>query len=896
MTGSIQRDAVMPDLAPATATLPVRLADYRPPAWRVTAVELVFDLGIDATRVHSRLTLARDRDEPLFLDGEDVELVAARLDERELGAADYSLTAEGLTIAGAHDGGVLELDVRIQPAANTQLTGLYLSGPRDSGFLLTQCEAQGFRRITFFPDRPDVLSTYTVTLRAPKERFPILLAGGEQTEAGDLPDGRHYARFVDPHPRPSYLFALVAGHLEKIERAYRTADGDDVALRLWAEADAIGRCHYAMNALERAMRWDEKAYGRNYDLPVFNVVATHDFNMGAMENKGLNIFNAKYLLADPDTTTDDEYRHIEAVIGHEYFHNWSGDRVTLRDWFQLSLKEGFTVFREHSFCEAMHSPALKRIEDVATLRRVQFAEDAGPLAHSVRPATYTAIDNFYTATVYEKGAELIRMLRGKLGEAGFRRGTDLYFSRFDGRAVTIDDLLAVLGEANGVDLSPYLAWYAQAGTPEVTARDEFDPVENRYTVTLSQRTPATPGQPDKPPLPIPVSVALYVHDGKSIPLRLVGDATPPARERVLELTGREQQFVFEEVHSLPTPSFCRGLSAPIRMRYDYTAVQLSLLTLMETDGFDRWNAVQQLAARAYDDVLAAKPRRRSADTWLETMAQLFRNGAQEDLALLAELSRPPGELELGTRHTPWDPAAVHAAHEELENSLAKLLGAGLETAYGELHAGETGAPDGAAAARRCLKGRILELLCRFDPARGGALALAQCRDARGMTDRLSALRALVRCGATQAAEALRTYRQRFDGDALTLDKWFSLQATQPDPATLESVQTLEADPAFVATNPNRVHALLGAFTRANPVAFHRPDGAGHRWFAARLGEIDARNPQLAARLAKAFEDWPRLEPVRRASAQATLQALLAHGNHSPDLTEILTGMLAAGDH
>jgi aminopeptidase N len=873
----------------------VRLADYQPPAWRVTDVALRFELGVDATVVHSKLTLARARDEPLFLEGEDIELIAARLDGRTPDASGYQLDAAGLTIHGARDGSVLELDVRTHPVANTQLCGLYLSGARDSGFLLTQCEAQGFRRITFYPDRPDVLARYDVTLVADKARFPVLLAGGECVEAGDMEGERHFARFVDPHPKPSYLFALVAGHLEKLERAYRTADGHDVTLRLWAEAGAIERCRYALDALERAMRWDERTYGRNYDLPVFNVVATHDFNMGAMENKGLNIFNSKYLLADPDTTTDDEYRRIEAVIGHEYFHNWSGNRVTCRDWFQLSLKEGFTVFREHSFCEDQHSQALKRIEDVATLRRVQFAEDAGPLAHPVRPAEYQAIDNFYTATVYEKGAELIRMLKGRLGWEGFRRGTDLYFSRFDGRAVTIDDLLAALGEANGVDLSPYLAWYAQAGTPEVRVRDEFDAVEQRYTLTLAQRTPPTPGQPLKRPVPIPVKLALFVHDGKPVDLRLAGDPTPPARERVLELTAAEQTFVFEDVPSLPTPSLGRGFSAPVRLVYDYTAVQLALLVQQETSGFDRWNAAQQLGVRAFDDVLAGKDRKHGCDTWLDTMAQLFRGRADEEPALLAELLTPPSELELGVRAAPFDPDAIHVAREALEAALAARLGDELADAYRDLHAGESGALDPAAAARRRLKARVLALLVRQDPAAGGDLALAQCREARGMTDRLAALAALVRAGAPQAAPALKLYRERFDGDALTLDKGFTLQATVARSATLEAVQALEADPAFTLANPNRVYALIGAFTRANPVAFHRADGAAHRWFAGRLAELDDRNPQLAARLAKAFEDWTRLEPRRRASARATMRDLLAGGSRSPDLTEVLTRILAAGD-
>ncbi|MBS0381982.1 MAG: aminopeptidase N [Proteobacteria bacterium] len=884
--------------APNTEPTPdstVRLADYRPPAWRVTEIELRFDLGIHATLVHSKLTLARDRDEPLRLDGEDLALIEARLDGHSLADGEYTLDDAGITIPDARDGSVLELDVRIDPARNSQLSGLYLSGSRDHGFLLTQCEAQGFRRITFFPDRPDVLARYDVTLRAPKDRFPVLLAGGEQVEAGEFADGRHYARFVDPHPKPSYLFALVAGHLEKIERAYRTADGHDVMLRLWAEADAIDRCHYAMDALERAMRWDERAYGRNYDLPVFNVVATHDFNMGAMENKGLNIFNSKYLLADPDTTTDDEYRHIEAVIGHEYFHNWSGNRVTCRDWFQLSLKEGFTVFREHSFCEAMHSPSLKRIEDVAMLRRVQFAEDAGPLAHPVRPAEYQAIDNFYTATVYEKGAELIRMLAGRLGTDGFRRGTDLYFSRFDGQAVTIDDLLAVLGEANGVDLSPYLKWYAQAGTPEVTAHGEYDEASQRYTLALEQHTPATPGQSHKQPVPIPVNVALLAADGTRIALQLEGDATPGGSERVVELTQAEQRFVFTRVPSTPTPSLLRGFSAPVHMAFDYTPAQLALLLQRETEGFDRWNAAQQLAARAFDEQFAGNHERAAGNAWLDALAQLFAARADIDPALLADLLTPPPALELGTRHAPFDPDAVQRAREPLERALAQRLGDTLATAYQELHQSESGDPGPAAAASRRLKGRVLALLMRHDLKTGSALALAQFETARGMTDRLSALSALVRSGAAQAADALRGYRERFAGDALTLDKWFTLQATQPEHAALERVQALTADPAFTLANPNRVHALIGAFTRANPVAFHRPDGVGHRWFAGKLSEIDARNPQLAARLAKAFEDWPRLEPRRRASAESSLRGMLARGGHSPDLGEILVRMLAAGD-
>src|SRR5579875_702790 len=886
-----------PAAEPAAANGVIRLVDYRPPAWRVTRAELLFDLDPGATLVHSKLALQRDpaQHAPLRLDGEDLELLEVRLDGHVLKADQYRLDARALTIPAARDGSVLETRVRIEPARNTRLSGLYLSGSRERGFLLTQCEAEGFRRITFFPDRPDVLARYDVTLRADRARFPVLLAGGDEAGSGELPDGRHWARFVDAHPKPSYLFALVAGHLEKIGRAYRTADGRAVMLRIYAEADAIGRCRYAMDALERAMRWDEQAYGRNYDLAVFNIVATHDFNMGAMENKVLNIFNSKCLLADPDTTTDDEYRRIEAVVGHEYFHNWSGNRVTLRDWLQLSLKEGFTVFREQSFCADMHSAALQRIEDVAMLRRTQFPEDAGPLAHPVRPPEYKAIGNFYTATVYEKGAELIRMIAGRLGKQGFRRGTDLYFSRFDGQAVTIEDLLAALGEANGLDLSPYLAWYEQAGTPVLTARGEYDRASRRYALTLSQHTAPTPGQPHKRPLPIPVNVALFAGDGAPLPLRLEGDHASVGTQRVLELTAAEQRFVFRDIPGEPVPSLLRGFSAPVRVTFDYTPAQLALLVQHETEGYDRWNAAQQLAGRAFDELFGGGPARESVNAWLDALAKLFETRAGAgDLALLAELLAPPSAVELGARHDPLDPDAVHRAREALENALAKRLGAALSGAYRELHAGESGELSQAAAARRRLKNRVQALLLRCDPASGAELAFAQFRAACGMTDRLAALAALVRFDAPQAAEALRLYRVRFDGDPLALDKWFTLQATRPVHAALERVRELERDPAFSLANPNRVQALLGAFARANPVGFHRPDGGGYRHFAVNLIEIDARNPQLAARLAKAFEEWPRLESGRRGLARDSLQQMASRSANSPDLAEILTRMLAAG--
>jgi aminopeptidase N len=877
---------------PDPASLPIRLADYRPPAWRVERVELVFELGIDATEVAAKLLLRRDpaQDAPLRLDGENLELLAIALDGQPLPGTAYRSVEGGLEVDGVRDSSVLETRVRVHPAANTALEGLYLSGPRGTGFLLTQCEAQGFRHITYFPDRPDVQASYTVTLRADRARFPVLLAGGNPDGAGELEDGRHWARFVDPHPKPSYLFALVAGQLEKIERDYRNADGRDVQLKIWAEADAIERCHYAMDALERSMRWDEQVYGRNYDLDVFHVVATHDFNMGAMENKGLNIFNAKCLLADPDSSTDDEYRRVEAVIAHEYFHNWSGNRVTCRDWFQLSLKEGFTVFREQSFSADMNSAPLKRIEDVALLRRAQFPEDAGPLAHPVRPAEYREINNFYTATVYEKGAELVRMLAGRLGREGFRRGTDLYFARNDGRAATIEDFLAALGEANGIDLTPYLAWYGQAGTPRLQAHGAYDAGRREYTLTLRQHTPPDQRQAHKQPLPIPVKLALFGADGRMLPLHMDGQTADGETERVVVLDRAEQRFVFRDVAERPVPSLLRGFSAPVILECDYTPTELALLLGHDPDGFNRWEAGQQLALRAYD-ALRDGTGPEAVAAWCDALAALFDDGNLDD-ALLADLLTPPGEIELAERESAVDPARIHALRQQLQQRLAARIGpAALDARYRALAARTTAALDAASQARRRLKQGVLQLLALLDPAQACGHAAAQYRDAPGMTDRLGALAVLARHDALRSAEPLAHFRTRYANDPLALDKWFALQAQLPGEAALARVQALEADPAFTLKNPNRARALLGSYASGNPTGFHRPDGAGYRLYAERLLALDALNPQIAARLATAFNGWQRLEPQRREAARAALAGLAAHDKLSRNLVEIVGNML-----
>jgi aminopeptidase N len=879
-------------LSEQAAPAVIRLSDYRAPAWCVQTVELDFDLGIDASELSARLVLRRDpaQDTPLRLDGENLQLLSIKLDGEQLPATAYRYAGNVLEVDGARDGSVLETRVRLRPAANTALEGLYLSGSRESGFLLTQCEAEGFRHITFFPDRPDVLSSYTVTLRAERARFPVLLAGGNPDGAGELEGGRHWARFIDPHPKPSYLFALVAGHLERIERDYVTADGRAVQLKIWAEADAIDRCHYAMDALERAMRWDEQAYGRNYDLDVFHVVATHDFNMGAMENKGLNIFNAKCLLADPDSTTDEEYRHVEAVVAHEYFHNWSGNRVTCRDWFQLSLKEGLTVFREQSFSADMNSAPLKRIEDVSLLRRAQFPEDAGPLAHPVRPAQYSEINNFYTATVYEKGAELVRMLAGALGQDGFRRGMDRYFERNDGRAATLEDVLGALGEANGTDLAPYLAWYGQSGTPRLKARGRYDAARHEYTLTLSQHASGGNAMDARPLLPIPVKLALFTRGGDMLPLHMDGQTSKAGIETVVVLDQIEQDFVFTDVITTPVPSLLRGFSAPVILECDYAPDELALLLAHDIDGFNRWEAGQQLAARAYEDLRDGNAGD-ALPAWCNALASLFGNATIDD-ALLADLLTPPGEIELAERETAIDPQRIHQLRQELQQRLAARLGAdALRVRYATLAAHAGVALDAASQARRRLKRRALELLALLDPSGAADLAAAQFRAAPGMADRLAALAVLVRSEAPQAAVALHEYRSRHAGDALALDKWFAVQAQVPGESALERVRVLEHDAAFTLKNPNRVQSLLGAFVRNNPSGFHRVDGAGYRLLADRLVALDALNPQIAARLATAFNGWQRLEPQRREAARGVIVELAGHRGLSRNLAEIIGSVL-----
>jgi aminopeptidase N len=884
----------MPPVSADGAKSPVFLRDYRAPAWRVGTVELEIDLDPVSTIVSARLVVEADPTQsnaPLRLDAEQLELLELRVDDRTLDAGDFRLDTDALTIPLPPARAIIQTRARIAPERNTALQGLYLSGSREAGFLLTQCEAEGFRRITPFLDRPDVLARYTVTLRADKARFPLLLANGNADGAGDLDDGRHWARFVDPHPKPSYLFALVAGNLERVEDEFVTAEGRRVGLYIHATADVIGRCGWAMQCLKMAMRWDEERYGRCYDLDVFHIVATHDFTMGAMENKGLNIFNAKYLLADPQHATDDDYRHVLAVVGHEYFHNWSGNRVTCRDWFQLSLKEGLTVYREQEFEADLASRTLRRIEDVRVLWRAQFSEDAGPLAHPVRPDRYSEINNFYTATVYEKGAELVRMLATVLGREGFRRGLDLYFQRHDGGAATVEDFLAALGAANETDLGEWLAWYGQAGTPTLRVSGHFDARARCYELTLAQETAATPGQPRKHALPTPVAVTLFGPDGKPLDLVLDGDATAPAHERVLVLRGETATFRFIGIAAAPVASVLRGYSAPVRLVQDIEPGALALLVRHDNDGFNRWFAADALARSLFAQTLSAgAPDTQLLATWTDCLAHVIGERGV-DPALAAEMLTLADASSLADGLRDIDPEAVHRARACVETALATALSQPLLTKYHELSDATVPAGDLAAQARRRLRNVCLAALCRSD-ARHLELAHMHYAGARNLTDRLAALAVLVNLRADGADAALQEFSERYAHDALVLDKWFALQATEADPRALERVEALTAHPAFRWSNPNNVHALLGAFARGNPRAFHRVDGAGYRFVAGAIVKLDAITPQVAARLATAFGTWRNYEPLRRAMMHREIERMAAGAGNSPDLADIVTRSLA----
>jgi aminopeptidase N len=872
----------------------VRLEDYRPPDWLVETVELDVNLHKTASRVRAKLKLKPNgaAPAPLVLDGEALTLVALKLDGAPLPAEHYVATADRLTIAQPPPRPfTLEIETVVDPQANSELSGLYRSG----AIYCTQCEAEGFRRITFFPDRPDVMAVYTTRIEAEKSEAPELLANGNLVASGEV-DGtsRHFAVWHDPFPKPSYLFALVGGRLACVEDRFRTMSGRDVELRIYVEPGKEQLCGHAMDSLKRAMRWDETAFGREYDLDVFMIVAVSDFNMGAMENKGLNIFNDRYILASPETATDVDFDRIEAVVAHEYFHNWTGNRITCRDWFQLCLKEGLTVFRDQEFTADTRSRAVERIGDVRALRAHQFVEDAGPLAHPVRPALYHEINNFYTATVYEKGAEVVRMLRTLIGPDDFRKGMDLYFERHDGEAATVEHFVQCFADVTGRDLAQFMRWYAQAGTPEVVATGSHDARARTYRLDLAQTVPPTPGQPHKEPMAIPLALGLVGRDGRDLALKLA-DGGALARG-VLTLTRPAESFLFEGVAEPPVPSLNRGFSAPIKLTANLSADELTFLAANDTDAFNRWQALQTLATRLLVENVAALraggPARRDAGL-LAAFAAIAGDGRLEP-AFVALLLTLPGEADIAREiGKDVDPDAVFAARRELQAALGAHLGGVLFDHYRRLSEAGPYRTDAASVGKRALRNACLDLLVATRRADAIALAARQCEAADNMTDRMAALASLALCDVPERAAALDAFYARYAHDPLIVDKWFTLQASIPEPATLDRVKALTAHPVFSFANPNRVRALISSFALANQKEFNRADGAGYDFVVDTVLMLDPRNPQLAARLLSALKSWRVLEAGRRARAEAALRRVAAAPVLSPDVRDIVQRALAA---
>ncbi|MDD3517267.1 MAG: aminopeptidase N [Chromatiales bacterium] len=872
----------------------ILLKEYSAPAYLVDRVDLHFTLDPVQTRVRSRLSLRRnpllDRSVPLALDGQDLQLERIALDGRVLATGDYLLDHEGLTIPGVPAQFTLEIETLIHPQDNTALEGLFVSG----GTLCTQCEAEGFRRITYFPDRPDVMSVYTVTLEADAARYPVLLSNGNPEAAGELPDGRHFARWHDPYPKPCYLFALVAGDLVCREAPYFTISGREVALRVYTEAHNADKCDHALASLARSMRWDERRFGREYDLDLYMIVAVDDFNMGAMENKGLNLFNSKYVLARADTATDDDYVAVEGVIAHEYFHNWTGNRITCRDWFQLSLKEGLTVFRDQSFTAEETLGAVARIDNVRRLRSLQFPEDAGPMAHPVRPASYIEINNFYTMTVYEKGAEVVRMLETLLGRETFRAGMDLYFERHDGQAVTVEDFLHCMAEASGRDLGPFMRWYDQAGTPRIEVRDAYDAATQIYTLDVTQSCAPTPGQPEKRPLHVPLKLALLDAQGRELPLRLEGEPAAVSGERALELTERAQQFRFVDVPDRPLPSLLRGFSAPVVLDYAYDDATLAFLFAHDTDAFNRWEAGQRLMLRVLlgliGDVQAGRPL-----VLPEVLLRAF-EGVLDDRAaapvLVAEALTLPAEDYIAEQLAVIDPQAVYEARSFVRRALGERLSARLHDAYERYRGNGPYAPEPEAMGRRRLRNLCLGYLVAGGDAAACRLALEQFEQADNMTDAMGALHALRDVDCPERERAMAAFEARWRDEPLVLDKWFALQAGSRLPGALDRVRALMAHPGFSIRNPNRVRAVIGAFAHGNPLHFHAADGSGHAFVAEHVMALDALNPQVAARMAKVFTAWRRYDAPRQASMRAQLEHIAARPQLSRDLYEVVSRSLA----
>jgi aminopeptidase N len=884
---------------------PVRLVDFRPPDYLIDTVDLDIRLDPYATHVRCQLSIRPNPDgrpgAPLVLAGDEINLVSMTVDGVALARAGWRASADELVIdTPPRRRFSLFVETILDPSANTQLMGLYRSGD----VYCTQCEAEGFRRITYFLDRPDVLSVYTTRIEATRAEAPVLLSNGNLVASGSVDSTpNHFAVWHDPFPKPCYLFALVGGQLGSIHGRFKTRSNRIVELGIYVEPGKEERAAYAMEALKRSMAWDERVFGCEYDLDVFNIVAVSDFNMGAMENKGLNIFNDKYVLASPQTATDADYAGIESVIAHEYFHNWTGNRITCRDWFQLCLKEGLTVFRDQEFSADERSRVVKRIVDVRTLRAAQFPEDAGPLAHNVRPDSYREINNFYTATVYNKGAEVIRMLKVLIGDEAFARGMALYLDRFDGTAATLEDFLSCFAESSARDLSQFMRWYEQAGTPVVTARCQFDASSCCYTIDLTQATRPTPGQPHKQPFVIPIALGLIGPDGDDLVLQtaeLDGARPDEVQRQIFELTERHRRIVFTGIATRPVSSLLRGFSAAVRLDQDLDKQDLLTLIRHDRDGLNRWQATQTYATRllltAIGEVRAGAVA--AADHgFIDAIGELVAAAAKEtsafDPAFLAQVFTLPSESDLMQAiGQDVDPDAILVARDGLYASIGRRWATEIVITYHGLADSRPYAPDAVGAGRRSLRNAMLAIYAMGDPIAGQALALHQFEAAANMTDRVTALAVLARVPGEARETVLARFYDQFESDPLVIDKWFTIQAMIPEASTLARVLTLMEHRAFALANPNRVRALIGAFASMNHSQFNRADGRGYEFVTDMVATLDERNPQVAARLLSAFRSWRSMAGERPALAEAALQRLSQLPALSADVSDILTRTLA----
>ena len=868
----------------------IRLEDYRPSDYRIDTVDLDIQLHPTLTRVKStleiRLNVPERQGAPLELDGGELLLESIALNGKPLDSSAYQANPNHLTLFNPPEAFTLTIETIINPAANTKLSGLY----RSSDVFTTQCEAEGFRRITYFIDRPDILSVYTVRVKGSRKTEPVLLSNGNLIDAGKLGNDRHYAVWHDPHPKPSYLFALVGGDLDELQDSFTTKSGRSVKLGIYVEKGNRRKAFYAMDSLKRSMLWDEKVYNCEYDLDVFNIVAVSDFNMGAMENKGLNIFNDKYVLASAQTATDTDYAGIESVIAHEYFHNWTGNRITCRDWFQLCLKEGLTVFRDQEFSSDERSRPVIRINDVRTLRARQFTEDAGPLAHPVRPGAYKEINNFYTATVYEKGAEIIRMLKTLIGDAAFFKGMGLYFERYDGTAATIEQFIGCFADASGMDLTHFSKWYGQAGTPKVTVTHSYDAEAETLTVSFRQKTPPTPGQAHKEPLVLPVLMGLVAYDGS-----LLAAQSADIRDGLFVFDREEAVVTFSHVKKPAVPSLFRNFSAPVNLVTDLGMKEHAALLAYDTDPFNRWQAAQNIALSILKDAVAKGGQldEESITIFSSSLELFLDKAARQDPAFSALVLTMPGEAEIAREiGTNLDPDVIHLVCRTFRQKVGQPFIQKLKTLYEELDTHQDYSPDAASAGNRSLRNAALSLIAAADEEVGYKLCTEQLKSASNMTDRLAALAVLASLQGQNRENALIAFAHDYADEPLVLDKWFAIQATMPEDGVLKRIEHLQNHKAFSIYNPNRVRALIGAFAMSNQKEFHRKDGKGYEFIGEFLEKLDVVNPQVASMIGKSFSSWNTMEPERQKKAEAVLRHL-ATRKLSRDLSEIIEKTLEA---